>query len=428
MRSTNTLADRAFYLLLVYLFLIPISIAGCYILLTLILLLFLLDLARHKKLPHLPFFYYFLLFFAFFTLMATVFSIDRAASLRDNKELLILLLIPIHIWLLTTWKRLWLSLLTIMASAVFSALAGIVTVLRRGILLSARLQGFTSHWMTYAGLLMFAFIFFFVLLLLRRKSKRQTLIISGCLAIMLAAIAFSLTRNVWLGIAVSLLLFLIFFKPKYFLALAPLLLVMVLLAPQPVRSRVRSIVDLQDSSNRDRIYMVYSGLKIFHDYPWTGVGSNNIEKAITANPGRYLHPQAQKINPHLHNNFLQILAERGIFALAAFLLAWACLIWQLLKKMVGQTEDSRAITIAVLFTFIGFLVAGMFEYNFGDSEIKFILFYFISLPFLSLTQQSYEVPRKGGIRAFDNKFSLRKEQKTNSKALQEDDHVHIEKN
>ncbi len=37
-----------------------------------------------------------------------------------------------------------------------------------------RLTGFTSHWMTYAGLLMFPFIFFSVLLLLRRRSKKET--------------------------------------------------------------------------------------------------------------------------------------------------------------------------------------------------------------------------------------------------------------
>jgi O-antigen ligase len=387
-RSTNILTDLSFYALLVYLFLINVSIAGCYILLTLILILFLLDLARNKKFPVLPFFYYFLLLFAFFTMVATVFSIDRAVSIRDNKELLILLLIPIYIWLLTTWKRVWLSIWTVLASAVFSSLVGVVTVLKKGmekgIDLSERLQGFTSHWMTFSGLLMFAFIFFFVLLLLRRKNNNQAVVISGSLVIMLAAIAFSLTRNVWLGIAVALTIFLVFFKPRYFLVLAPLLLILVFLAPPAVKSRVLSIVDMQDKSNRDRIYMVYSGLKIFHDYPLTGVGSNNIEKIIAGNKPRYLHPQAEKINLHLHNNFLQILAERGIFALASFLLACLFIILQLLKLLKSKTGDWRAITAGVLFAFIGFLVAGMFEYNFGDSEIKFILFYFLSLPFLNL--------------------------------------------
>jgi O-antigen ligase len=387
MRSANSLNNLAFALLLAYLFLIDVSIAGCYILLTLILVLFLLHLFGGGKFPQLPFFCYAFAAYIFFTLLATFFSVDRAASIRDNKELLIFLLIPLYLWLLDSWKRAWLSIWTVLAAAVFSSLAGIITVLSKGlskgIVLSERLQGFTSHWMTYAGLLLFPFIFFSVLLLLGRGIK-QTVLISGALAVMLAAIAFSLTRNVWLGIAAALAIFLVFFKPRYFLVLAPLLLILVLLAPSVVRTRVLSIIDMQDRSNRDRIYMVYSGLKIFQDRPWTGVGSNNIEKVIAGNEKRYRHKQAEKINPHLHNNFLQILAERGIFALASFILACLFIILQLLKLMKTRTSEWRVITVGVFFAFIGFLIAGMFEYNFGDSEIKFLLFYFLSLPFLKL--------------------------------------------
>jgi O-antigen ligase len=383
MRSASSLNKLAFALLLAFLFLIDVSIAGCFVLLTLILLLGILHLLRGGEFPRLPFFSYFFAAYILFTLLATLFSVDRAASLRDNKELLIFLLIPIYLWLLNSWKRVWLSLWTVLAAGAFSALVGIFSVLRNGIVLSDRLKGFTSHWMTYAGLLLFPFVFFSVLLL-QGRSKKQAVIISGALAVMVAAIAFSLTRNVWLGIGTSLLLFLVFFKPRYFLILAPLVLVLALVAPPAIKSRARSIVDLKDGSNRERIYMVYSGWKLFADRPWTGVGANNIEKVIAENPGRYKHPEAREINLHLHNNFLQILAERGIFALASFLAACLFIILQLLGLLRSQTGERRAIAAGVLFAMIAFLVAGMFEYNFGDSEIKFILFYFLSLPFLDL--------------------------------------------
>jgi len=390
--SANSLASLAFALLLAFLFLIDVSIAGCYILLTLILLLFLLHLLRGGTFPQLPVFCYFFAAYICFTLLATVFSVDPAASIRDNKELLIFLLLPIYLWLLDTWKRVWLSLWTVLAAGVFSSLAGIITVmvkgLAKGVVLSDRLKGFTSHWMTYAGLLMFPFIFFSVLLLLRRD-KKQAVVIAGGLAVLLTAIAFSLTRSVWIGIVAALGIFLIFYKPRYFLALAPLFLIMALLAPPAVRSRVLSIVDLQDSSNRDRIYMVYSGMKIVHDRPWTGVGSNNIEKVIAANEKRYRHPLAEQINLHLHNTFLQILAERGIFALASFLLACLFIILPQMKLLQSGSGERRAITAGALFAFVGFLIAGMFEYNFGDSEIKFILFFFISLPFLKLREEEH---------------------------------------
>ena len=392
-RSADSLNNLAFVLLLAFLFLIDVSIAGCYILLTLILIFFLLHLALGGKFVAPPFFFNFFLAYAFFTLLATIFSVDRTVSLRDNKELLIFLLVPIYLWLLDSWKRVRLSLWAIFASALFSALAGIFTVWSRGIAsgvtVADRLKGFTSHWMTYAGLLMFPFIFFSVMLVLKRHSKKEALIVSGGLAIMWTAIAFSLTRNVWLGIAMALGIFLACFKPRYFLGLAPLLLVLVLLAPAAIKNRAVSIVDMNDSSNRERIHMVYSGLRLFADHPWTGVGANNVAKVIAGSPARYKHPQANEINLHLHNNFLQILAERGVFALTSFLLACLFIILQLLKLLKSKTGDHRVVTAGVLFAFTGFLVAGLFEYNFGDSEIKFILLYFLSLPFVNVKEDEH---------------------------------------
>jgi O-antigen ligase len=388
-RSESSSTEPAFALLLAFLFLIDVSIAACYILGTIILVLFLLHLLRGGKFPTLPSYNYFFAAFIGCTLLATVFSLDRTASIRDNKELLIFLLLPVYAWLLDSWKRVRLSLWAVLASAAFSALAGIFTVWRQGIVLNDRLTGFTSHWMTYSGLLMLPFIFFTVRLVLRHDDRKEAAAVALALAAMLAAIAFSLTRNVWLGIAAALALFLVFFKPGFSLALAPLLLVLALLAPPAVKSRVLSIVDLHDESNRDRIYMAWSGLRIFQDRPWTGVGSHNIEKTIAGNEARYRHPLARKINPHLHNNFLQILAERGIFALASFILACLFIILQILQRLKKQAGERRAVSAAVLFAFVGFLVAGMFEYNFGDSEIKFILFYFLSLPFLSLPGEAH---------------------------------------
>lgn len=388
-RSARSSTDPAFVLLLGFLFLIDVSIAACYILGTLLLAMFLLHLLRGGKFPVLPSYNYFFAAYIACTLLATVFSLDRAASIRDNKELLIFLLLPIYAWLLDSWKRVRLSLMAVLAAAVFSAVAGVFTVWRQGIALNDRLTGFTSHWMTYSGLLMLPFIFFAVRLVLRHDDKRQAAALSLALAAMLTAITFSLTRNVWLGIAAALALFLLFFKPRYFLALAPLFLALALLAPPAVKSRVLSIVDLHDESNRDRIYMAWSGLKIFRDRPWTGVGSHNIPKVIAGNEGRYRHPQAKNINLHLHNNFLQILAERGIFALASFVLACLFILLQLLRQLKQQAGERRAIAAAVLFAFVGFLVAGMFEYNFGDSEIKFLLFYFLSLPFLTWKEEAH---------------------------------------
>ena len=73
---------------------------------------------------------------------------------------------------------------------------------------------------------------------------------------------------------------------------------------------------------------------------------------------------------HLHNNYLQTAAERGLPGLAAFL-------WLLGAALVGQIRLARrfrASSYAYLAqgaaaATIAFAVAGFFEYNFGDSEV-----------------------------------------------------------
>lgn len=393
----NISSNPYFYMLLGFLFLANFSIAACYILFTLLLIILIgswLNSLRksspvqeesgtESRFPRMPgYFKFFLLFIAASTL-STLFAIDRMNSLKDNKEFFIFLLIPLYILVLNNKKRLRLSLYTILASALLSSLIGIVITLKEGVSLDHRLQGFTSHWMTYSGLLMFPFIFFFIYLFYQKK-KKERIIIGVTLVPILASILLSLTRSVWVGIFAALGIFLVYYKPKILYAAIPLLIIIVLVMPASVKNRVTSIVDMQNATNKDRFYMAVIAFDIFKDHPITGVGPNNIEKVYD----KYKPAEAEQTNLHLHNNFLHILAERGILALLIMTAAFIAVIVSLVKRIRGSDGLEKTVSVGVLFVFVGFLVAGLFEYNFGDSEIKFLLFYFISIPFLCLPKDA----------------------------------------
>ena len=391
-RFPNISGNPAFYLLLAFLFLIHFSIAGCYIVLTILFPFLLVRLLDRRPRPKLPVFFWMFVAYAFFTLVSTLFSRDTLNSFKDNKELLLFLLIPLYLLILVSGKRVKISLQVVLLSTTLSALLGAAIAFRDiafrdGLSLDHRLKGLTSHWMTYAGLLMLPFLFFLILTLLE-KNRRDALRYGASLALILTAILLSLTRSVWIGIGAALLVFLLFFKLRWLVPLAAVTVILAFLLPAPVKSRIASIVDMENRSNRDRFYMAYSAVRIFRDYPLFGVGANNILKTVGGNPRRYKHPNADQINMHLHNNFLQILAERGIFAFLAFTLACGFVLADLLRKMRNSQGAPRDLAAAVLFTFIGFLVAGLFEYNFGHSQIKFLLFYFLCLPFVRLDGES----------------------------------------
>ncbi|MCP5049142.1 MAG: O-antigen ligase family protein, partial [bacterium] len=302
--SIDISSDFSFYLLLGFLLLIPFSIAACYILFTFLLIqLIFFSVKAFKqpkepadaphRFPHMPRYYKYFLFYILATLVSTLFSIDQLHSFKDNKEIFGYLLIPLFLVMIHSEKRLRHTLTAVLASAVASSLLGIGQALISGVSLDHRLQGATSHWMTYSGLLMFSFIFFFVLLFHENQKKRK-MIIAFSLVVILSAILLSLTRTVWVGIAVSLAIFIVYYKPKILYLAIPALVLLVLVMPPSVKTRVTSIFDLQNATNKDRLYMAQIAFSIFKDYPVTGVGPNNIEKVYE----RYKPAGADLSNMH----------------------------------------------------------------------------------------------------------------------------------
>jgi O-antigen ligase len=91
-------------------------------------------------------------------------------------------------------------------------------------------------------------------------------------------------------------------------------------------------------------------------------------------------PDAVKAtNPHLHNVPMQIAAERGLPALAA----WT---WFVISAFVGlfqlvRKARNKSLAAAALAGMAAMLAAGLTEYNFGDSEFLMLLLVLITLPF-----------------------------------------------
>ena len=122
--------------------------------------------------------------------------------------------------------------------------------------------------------------------------------------------------------------------------------------------------------------MIRSGLRIIKDDPLTGVGPDMV---IQVYP-HYRDPGAVKQSqPHLHDVPLQIAAERGLPALAA----WLWFIVVLLRDFWRKSRSSalRSLPTAALAGVVAMLAAGMFEYNFGDSEFLMLFLLLVTLPY-----------------------------------------------
>ncbi len=352
---------------------LQLSIAAADILLVLCLLLWSASMLRRHERPAVPPLFWPLLAYGALTLVSSAFSIDPRASFIESRQLLLLLIVP-AVYRLAEGRRALQVADVIITVGGISAIAGIV---QYGILdfdsLGRRPQGAMGHYMTYSGLLMLVIVTGAARLLFRKGDRVWTALVMPAL---LVALALTLTRSAWVGAFVGLA---VLFSLRDFrmLALLPIVAaVFVALAPATVTDRVYSMFDVNDPSNRDRVAMMHSGMHMVKDRPLTGVGPNMVPRVYA----QYRDPLAVNAsNPHLHNVPLQIAAERGLLALAAWIWFIVVAVRDLWRRFRGSAMPSLA--AAALAAIAAMLAAGFFEYNFGDSEFLMLLLVLITLPF-----------------------------------------------
>ena len=147
------------------------------------------------------------------------------------------------------------------------------------------------------------------------------------------------------------------------------------LGHQFVRRR-QSTFNAQDPANQDRFAMLEVGARIVRDHPLLGVGPNMVPQVYEQyRPDYAVNPT----NPHLHNVPMQIAAERGLPALGIWIWLMAALALALVRQFNASAD--RVLSATALAAVAAMLVAGLFEYNFGDSEFLMLFLVLVTLPF-----------------------------------------------
>ncbi|HUO85702.1 MAG TPA: O-antigen ligase family protein [Thermoanaerobaculia bacterium] len=226
--------------------------------------------------------------------------------------------------------------------------------------LEHRIRGPAAHVMTYSGILLV--ITLLMLTLAAHRKGGKLFLLSGVLTS--AAILLTLTRGAWLGWLAGMMALVLLRKPRGLLFAAPILVLALTLSPLELFGRMVSTFDLEQPSNLDRVRMVEAGIRIIRDYPLFGVGPGEVEEVYPF----YRAEDAPRFRiPHLHNNPVQIWAERGALALAAYVLLVGLFLAECLK--VPRGDPGRPLAEGGIVAVIGITVAGLFEFNFGDSEV-----------------------------------------------------------
>jgi O-antigen ligase len=170
------------------------------------------------------------------------------------------------------------------------------------------------------------------------------------------------------------------------LAILPILAAVTFAAAGPtITQRLMSTFDRKDPTRLDRLAMLREGVRMVEAHPLVGVGPNMVKERYA----EYRDAGAVKeINPHLHNVPMQIAAERGLPALAVWVAFIGILsrdLWRLFRG--GQ---HRVLVATALAAVASMLVAGLFEYNFGDSEFLMLFLVLVTVPFAAARPSTIE--------------------------------------
>jgi len=333
---------------------------------------FVMHLSRRERLDA-PAFFWPLVGYAMLTLLAAGFSRNPVISVPDCKQLSLFLLVPV-VYDFARGPRARNFLTVIITVGAVSALVGIVqfAVLNYDVL-GRRPQGTLSHWMTYSGTLMLVICTAVARLLYDTRDRGWAAVVMPALVVSLVLTS---TRSAWVGATagVGMLFLLRDFRLMGILPIAAA--IFIALSPTQFTDRMYSIFDLNDPTSRDRVAMLQAGVAIVEDHPLTGVGPDMVRHVY---PEYRVATAVQESNIHLHNVPMQIAAERGLPALAMWLWFIGSLLWGL-KPLVDRSRQRPLASVAVAVT-VAMLLAGLFEYNFGDSEFLMLFLILVTLPF-----------------------------------------------
>jgi len=349
------------------------SIAISQILLLVALLCWASALVIRRERVEAPAFFWPLLAYAGMTLVSAALSFDPRTSFIDCKQLVLFLIVP-AVYRLVGGRQAHTLLTVVLTCAAVSAAFGVI---QYGILhydhLNQRPQGTLGHYMTYSGLLMIVITLAVGRILFGRSDRTWAALVLPALAV---AVALTSTRSAWVGVCAGAALLFALKDFRLFAVLPVVAAIFFAAAPGMITKRFVSMFDNKDPTRIDRLAMVHEGERMIAARPHTGVGPNMVEQRYADYRG---DDAVNKINPHLHNNPLQIAAERGLPALAIWL-------WFIGAVVVTQARLFRSrqhvVTAATgLATVAAMLAAGLFEYNFGDSEFLMLFLVLITLPF-----------------------------------------------
>ena len=251
-----------------------------------------------------------------------------------------------------------------------------------------RIDSFSGDKMVFGGMLMVSLVL--IISFLTVTPKNFWLWFS--LLLIAWALLLTETRGAWLGALAGFTLLTWRLNKKWLFIGIALIVIGFSFSPKELQERVKSIASIGfsyndqhqiNNSGQPRLLIWVAGLKIIKDHPM-GVGQGNIEDIYPQY--RVPNKDSEQTVPHLHDNFLQILAQNGWLGFAAYLF-WIFAFYFEAFRFKSPENEANQLNWTMVCIFSAVLVWGITEYTFSHQFMN-VQFFLLGITVALWTQHS----------------------------------------
>jgi putative inorganic carbon (hco3(-)) transporter len=238
-----------------------------------------------------------------------------------------------------------------------------------------------SNPLTQGQIKMGALVFMIPFLFMKEPPVKRLYIVLVYIPIFLSMFL-TQSRNVYLAFAASVIIYGMIRNRRIVVAFVLILIIFLFAAPEKYTSRITSIADPEQETNKIRITMWEQSWKIFKDYPVFGTGERFATFEELYTQYEPIEDEKSGEGTHLHNNLLMIQATNGIIGLIPFIGLFLIIFLKQIRFYKAEKDNlSKMIILGAILVFISFHLAGMFDYNFRDQKIMPVVLFLITIPF-----------------------------------------------
>lgn len=247
---------------------------------------------------------------------------------------------------------------------------------------NARITGLvnSSTYHAHGNAVIFVFLTSLLVFAYRKLSVAWQFVCSVSIVLLGTSIFLTLTRGIWLSIAISAVLMASFirwkraFKLLFFLGI---LFSGLYWTFAGVRDRMAVPVG-RDGSASERVNLLKVNYQMWREYPWLGIGHG---ENIRRNREYWDRPEWNMpqgyITSHAHNQYLNVLATTGVFGFIAFMCFFSFFLIKNIKLLIKASHNKTSINYALLFAClwaqIEFWLACLTDVSFEYAKIRALL-------------------------------------------------------